>query len=1027
LVEQRVLMADSTASDLEWLADDPIKRIDQDTLGRAPFARRVAAVLEDAAGLPSSTVVGLTGPWGSGKSSTVNLTLGLLASNRWQIQEVNPWGLRGPDAVVAEVLASIASALPGQGAAKARKALGKYTALASPLLSLLPAGGDVASTVANAAALRLAGDSTLAEQAKNVEKALLKLKQPVLIIVDDMDRLQPPELMALFKAVRMLGRLPYVHYLLAYDQRTVLDLIRATPIAHEDENRAAAFMEKIVTVRVDQPPTRPEQAEGFYDARMRTLLTKLNVVLSQRQQLRLDDEHRQLLGRVLREPRSIGRFFTQLYTYLPLIGLNEIDVPDFIALTLFRTSFSRLYEALSEDRQVLVGAWAQDWDNPLGEWGTLAQQLVKFDVPEPLQTLVAESLGLMFPLLSTGYTRSAADDVQRKRDRRLSDDDYVDRYFEMTIPADNVTDATITSALTEWMQGAPAANVLAFRRAVEPAEHSSSAYAASASVLRRADAKSTELSPDQAATVALAVTQMLSQIAEPTMTAAIGWLATLLHRATPRSNGVLLAAVDAPMTQRSSLWPLIRAVGRALMNTTTLPNDNRQWLEQLSRDSAEVAWHRYISQVALSDDAPREAAYGYLLQVQDVVGVEETNRRLVGALDDGRINVSDLAARFVSVGTYMEDYQEFIVEFNASELADRIGWDRIRGAQAALQKSRMELDYQESDKNNTSWANLRRVAGRALSDLLTSADSAVLSPLDQAPDRSVNAVRDRAPSLISAGQSADLLFTASVWVPFESAAQGDLTPDEFDEASRAWLTKLAAQPMTEWVAANAAGWQSTFQRWARTDSDGSRFQRAQAELRQDRHDPNAAANPDPRAVTVAALGAQVEFTQLRSSANRTEFARLLTVEAGFWLSNLDHDRTFSGSAPTTRPFPAAMTLAELWPLLRAVVSAVMSRQLRGGADDRSSKANLVVNFSGTTASGLDAVIDLTGLTRVANRQVARHAVTVETPAANAYSERGYAAAVDPDRLVAQLLRTWLRENGYRDYEHALAEASGMTT
>lgn len=200
-------------SSAQWLADDPIEHAEQDTLGREPFARQVAKILDEAAGSSSSIVVGLTGPWGSGKSSTVNLTLDMLSLDTGQIRKVNPWGLSGADAVVAEVLVSIASGLPGRRAAKARKALGKYTAVASPLLSLIPTAGGIASGVADAAAARLSGDATLNEQADKRRTALLALKQPVLVVVDDVDRLQPAELMALFKAVRLLGRLPYVHYL----------------------------------------------------------------------------------------------------------------------------------------------------------------------------------------------------------------------------------------------------------------------------------------------------------------------------------------------------------------------------------------------------------------------------------------------------------------------------------------------------------------------------------------------------------------------------------------------------------------------------------------------------------------------------------------------------------------------------------------------------------------------------------------------------------------------------------------------
>ncbi|WP_328426548.1 KAP family NTPase [Micromonospora sp. NBC_00389] len=41
------------------------------------------------------------------------------------------------------------------------------------------------------------------------------LARPTLVVIDDVDRLQPEQLLAVFRAVRVLGLLPHVHYVLA--------------------------------------------------------------------------------------------------------------------------------------------------------------------------------------------------------------------------------------------------------------------------------------------------------------------------------------------------------------------------------------------------------------------------------------------------------------------------------------------------------------------------------------------------------------------------------------------------------------------------------------------------------------------------------------------------------------------------------------------------------------------------------------------------------------------------------------------
>lgn len=59
-------------SNLSLATDTPIKAREQDLIGRIPFAERLADILKSAAG-PESLVIGLYGPWGSGKTSVINL------------------------------------------------------------------------------------------------------------------------------------------------------------------------------------------------------------------------------------------------------------------------------------------------------------------------------------------------------------------------------------------------------------------------------------------------------------------------------------------------------------------------------------------------------------------------------------------------------------------------------------------------------------------------------------------------------------------------------------------------------------------------------------------------------------------------------------------------------------------------------------------------------------------------------------------------------------------------------------------
>jgi predicted KAP-like P-loop ATPase len=56
-------------------SDEPIANGASDRLRRQPLARRLAQLIDNSIQSELSTVFAVVGPWGSGKSSLVNLTL----------------------------------------------------------------------------------------------------------------------------------------------------------------------------------------------------------------------------------------------------------------------------------------------------------------------------------------------------------------------------------------------------------------------------------------------------------------------------------------------------------------------------------------------------------------------------------------------------------------------------------------------------------------------------------------------------------------------------------------------------------------------------------------------------------------------------------------------------------------------------------------------------------------------------------------------------------------------------------------
>ena len=75
---------------------------------------------------------------------------------------------------------------------------------------------------------------------------LMSIDCRILIIVDDLDRLQPDELRQTLTLVKTFGNLPNVTHLLAYDRDIVNSALETARSVLSSDERLPTFLEKIV-------------------------------------------------------------------------------------------------------------------------------------------------------------------------------------------------------------------------------------------------------------------------------------------------------------------------------------------------------------------------------------------------------------------------------------------------------------------------------------------------------------------------------------------------------------------------------------------------------------------------------------------------------------------------------------------------------------------------------------------------------------------------------------------------------------
>ena len=238
--------------------DRPIAGPAEDRLGLQPFADGLAtALLADDGRTARGVVLGLEGSWGSGKSSILNLVAARLAARageRLVLVRFDPWLVSGRDDLIAAFFRELVDAIDpvrkersrvGSAASK----LAEYGEMLSPALNLyLPFLGTAVGGAIKALGKGVAPSRGPTEMRKDVEKVLRELDRPVVVLVDELDRVEDAEVRTVAQLVRAILDFPNVSYILAYDPKRV-----AEALGGGDERRGAAYLEKIVQLRVPLP------------------------------------------------------------------------------------------------------------------------------------------------------------------------------------------------------------------------------------------------------------------------------------------------------------------------------------------------------------------------------------------------------------------------------------------------------------------------------------------------------------------------------------------------------------------------------------------------------------------------------------------------------------------------------------------------------------------------------------------------------------------------------------------------------
>lgn len=444
--------------------DQPIRSYKDDILGRSTFAKSLGdAILSYRE--KDSIVIGLYGAWGSGKTSIINMALEHVENkseetnkNKPIVLRFNPWNYSDQNRLIAQFFEQLSIALErpdhAENAKKAGEKLQTYANFFKPL-ALIPTIGPIASQVSEI--LKNVGEASkgwgelkandLSTTKAELNKLLSEQPHKIIVVVDDIDRLNNTEIRQVFQLVKSLGDFSNTIYLLAFDKNVVIKALEKV-----QEGSGIEYLEKIVQIPFEIPVISKQEVEGL-------LFSQLGELIKDTPEDKWDQTY---WGNIyfsglqyfFKTIRDVTRYINSLRFSLGIVK-GEVNIIDFLAITAVQVFTPEVYYGIRDNKDIFSGIFEStiygtrnnaEIEQAKKRCDEIVARQNKLS-PEALR----DFLKRLFPKLESMYGGISYDHSSLgkwSRDCRICSPDFFDTFFRLSVPKGEMSQKEIETILS---------------------------------------------------------------------------------------------------------------------------------------------------------------------------------------------------------------------------------------------------------------------------------------------------------------------------------------------------------------------------------------------------------------------------------------------------------------------------------------------------------------------------------------------------------------------------------------------------
>lgn len=421
-----------------------------------------------------SFAVGITGEWGSGKSTFLNSLRAAFKENgefknQAEIVEFNPWMCQSPEQVIADFFNALREQLSP-----------RHSRLSRPIKEY----ASVLNAIATSTSLDLITkvnslwpkDKSLQKKKEHLSQQLRKIDKPVVVFIDDLDRLESREVFEVLRLVRNTGDLCNMIYIVAYDKDYLVSVLSENSIQN-----GSTYLEKIFPVELPLPkigssdlpsvfmkclskqrrkyPKSPELSDRI------NFLISTELFNSELEGSMFDFD--ELIPKVLRNYRRVRNFSRKFILLVDLYEekglLDKIYLRDLLGIELLEIHDKDTFDRLGRNPESILTRWVK-------RYAFLEENKTYI---HPKRGNEDSSIEVTVELLTLLFGEKESEDVALSEGvplKSIKDISNFHTYFQFSLPKDILTEtefneifkkeANIKKIVTDWAENKSPNSVL---------------------------------------------------------------------------------------------------------------------------------------------------------------------------------------------------------------------------------------------------------------------------------------------------------------------------------------------------------------------------------------------------------------------------------------------------------------------------------------------------------------------------------------------------------------------------------------